>query len=165
MAVAMVWWTALHIVLWTGQPNQHKVTGRKANKQSQTHIHSLFTISVSHIRFGWSVWLSNLDGFARDTHKNVFLSESQMDKKWNPYICEYMWNTYYSAQCMCFASPSDILFSVVQHTKSYSYPNRTQFNCQKLYCRERLCRWLTPFSVFTFLVWVLWLQLNFLTPN
>lgn len=30
---------------------------------------------------------------------------------------------------------------------------------------QTLCSWLTDFSVFTFLVWVLWLQLNFLTPN
>lgn len=92
----------------------------------------------------------NLDGFVQDTHKNVFLSESQMDKKWNPYIFEYTWSTYYSAQCMCFASPSDILFSVVQHTKSYSYPNRKQLNCQKLYCREKTVDWL-PFQYLLFL--------------
>lgn len=68
----MVWWTAFHIVLWTGQPNQHKVTDRKANTQSQTHIHSLFTICVSHIRFWWSVWLSTWMDLSRTHIKMCF---------------------------------------------------------------------------------------------
>lgn len=106
------------------------------------------------------VWLQDLHGFHWTHSENVFLSESQRDKKWNPYIFEWIWSTYrLFPQCCLWRRLSDD----AQHTKS-AFPQQKAASKNSI-AEKRLRSWLTPFSVFTFLVWVLWLQLNFLTPN
>lgn len=139
------------IVLWTDTPLLGHQISAQTNSQplpsvwnSQPHQ---FCLAVG---FGW-IWIHIEMCFC--------LKVKEIKNEIHKFF-DWMWILifYFHALCQCLDIVLCTAYKII-------LPQQNAVQLPKTLLQRNYCGWLTPLSVFTLLVWVLWLQLNFLTPK